>query len=87
MLAMRYIITVIATLALSTACHAQDGPNAFISGQGYNSCGKYLAAVHGHAPGTGRVLNHPQGQLYDDHIRYLDWLNGFFTATNVWGNE
>ena len=39
---MRYIITVIATLALSTACHAQDGPNAFISGQGYNSCGKRL---------------------------------------------
>jgi hypothetical protein len=80
---MRYIVTVIATLTLSTASYAQ-GPNAFISGLGYESCGKYLAAVHGHAPGTGRLLTGPGGQFYDDHTRYMDWLNGFFTATNMW---
>ena len=80
---MRYIVTVIGTLVLSTACHAQ-GRNAYYSGLGYNSCGQYLAAVHGHPPGTGKLFTGPQGQFFDDHSRYLDWLNGFFTATNMW---
>jgi hypothetical protein len=80
---MRYIVMVIAALTLSTACHAQ-GVDAYISGLGYNSCGKYLAAVHGQAPGTGKLLTGPEGQLFDDHTRYMDWLDGFFSATNVW---
>src|SRR6516165_5675097 len=79
---MRYIIAVIATLALSTACHAQEATT--ISGLGANSCGRYLAAVHDHAPGKGKYLDHPDGQLYDAHYRYNDWLTGFFAATNVW---
>jgi hypothetical protein len=79
---MRYILTVIAGLTLGTACYAQEWGVKFVTGLGNNSCGKYLAAVHGHPPGTGRVLNRPDGQLYDDHIRYTDWLTGFFTATN-----
>src|SRR5262245_34353560 len=62
-LAMRYVITVITTLALSTACHAQV---AFISELGHNSCGKYLAAVHGHAVGIGRFIDSPEGQFSDD---------------------
>src|SRR5262249_33551208 len=62
-LAMRYVITVIATLALSTACHAHL---AFTSALGQKSGGKYLAAVHGHALGKGRFIDSPEGQFSDD---------------------
>jgi len=81
---MRYIITVIAALILSTACGAQEWGVKFVSGLGNNSCGQYLAAVHGHPPGKGMVLNHPDGRAYDYHTRYMDWIAGFSTATN-WG--
>jgi hypothetical protein len=81
---MRYIVTV-AVLILSSACHAQDGKVAWVRGLGNDSCGKYLAAVHGHAPGAGNTVNHPQhGRYYDDHVRYMDWLSGFVGATNWW---
>jgi hypothetical protein len=78
---MRYIVTV-AALILSCAPTASYAQWVTLSGLGGHSCGKYLAAVHGHAPGTGRVLNRPDGPAYDDHVRYMDWLNGFLTATN-----
>jgi hypothetical protein len=42
---MRYIVMVIAALIVSSVCHAQGGPQVFISGLGYNSCGKYLAVM------------------------------------------
>src|SRR2546423_874453 len=84
-LAMRYIIAVIAALILNTACYAQDwGSVKFITGLGNNSCGKYLAAVHGHPPGGGKALDHPDGRLYDDHFRYMAWLSGFFSGANWW---
>jgi hypothetical protein len=79
---MRYIVGVIAALILSTPCHAQ-GRN-LVSGLGIHSCGKYLAAVHGHPPGKGRFLNRPEGQFTDEHFRYAEWLSGFFSATNWW---
>jgi hypothetical protein len=81
---MRYIVTV-AALILScapTASYAQK--MLFSYGVGTNSCGKYLAAVHGHPPGIGRVANYPkEGRFFDDHHRYMDWLGGFLT-TNLW---
>jgi hypothetical protein len=75
---MRYIVAVvISALALSTASHAQGG-SFFIYGLGSDSCGKYLAAVHGHAPGAGNVIDHPQeGRYSDEHHRYMSWLYGF----------
>ena len=76
---MRYIVTVVAALILSTACHAQ-GRSTFIHNWGTNSCAKYLAAVQGHPPGTGIV----RGQFSDDHFLYMAWLGGFFSAMNVW---
>jgi hypothetical protein len=82
---MRYVVTV-AALILScapTASYAQQGFYAY--GLGNHSCGKYLAAVHGHAPGKGKAINHPQqGRFSDDHSLYITWLDGFFTATNQW---
>jgi hypothetical protein len=79
--AMRYIVTV-AALILSyapTAGYAQDDP-------GTHSCGKYLAAVHGHAPGTYNVIDRRQDgqQFADRHYVYLSWLGGFLSATNTW---
>jgi hypothetical protein len=76
---MRYIVVaVIAALILSTPCHAEERPLS------EHSCGKYLAAVHGHAPGTARGFDHPQhGPYYDNHTCYMDWLDGFFSATNM----
>ena len=80
---MRYIVTV-AALILScapTASYAQQD----VSAPGTHSCGKYLAAVHGHAPGTGTGFKeHSRGQFSDDHTLYMAWLDGFFTATNLW---
>jgi hypothetical protein len=82
---MRY--TTIAFLLLScaaTASYAQVR-NLFVSDLGNHSCGKYLAAVHGHPPGVGRVLkDSSEGQFSDDHHRYVAWLGGFFSATNWW---
>jgi hypothetical protein len=82
---MRYIVAaVIATLILSYAATADAQGRYFVYGLGTHSCGKYLAAVHGHPPGVGKVINHPEGRYSDDHVRYLAWLEGFFTATNLW---
>ena len=64
-----------------TACHAQMKT---VSEVGAHSCGKYLATVHGHAPGTGRSIDLPEGRAYDEHIRYAEWVLGFLTATNWW---
>jgi hypothetical protein len=80
---MRYIVTV-AALILSYASYAQS-QGIYIYSLGGHSCGKYLAAVHGHPPGIGKVINHPQdGRFSDDHYLYMAWLEGFFSATNVW---
>jgi hypothetical protein len=50
---MRYTVAaVIAALTLSTAGYAQTS----VSETGTDSCAKYLAAIHGHPPGSGRVL-------------------------------
>ena len=80
---MRYIVTVvIAALTVSTGSYAQHG---YVYDLGIDSCGKYLAAVHGHRPGVGKVFHHPQrGQFFDEHLRYMAWLEGFFSATNLW---
>jgi hypothetical protein len=81
---MRYIVAaVIAALSLSTASYAQERRN-IVSGFGLHSCSKYLAAVQGHAPGKGRLINRPEGQFTDEHFRYAEWLTGFFSATNWW---
>src|SRR4249920_1443659 len=76
---MRYIVTV-AALILScgiTTSYAEEAPAT-------HSCGRYLAAVHGHAPGTSTVLKDRGKQFYDDHTRYMSWLDGFLTATISW---
>jgi hypothetical protein len=84
---MRYIVTV-AALILSyapTASYAQESFRFHIYGLGNNSCGKYLAAVHGHPPGIGKVINHPQGgQFSDDHVLYMHWLAGFLVRQTGW---
>ena len=76
---MRYIVTVIAALIVPTASYGQG---TYIYSLGQNSCGKYLAAVHGHAPGKGIFLDRPDGQYYDDHFLYAEWLSGFLSAAN-----
>jgi hypothetical protein len=79
---MRYIVTV-AALILScgiTTSYALDDP-------GTHSCGRYLAAIHGHAPGIGTGLKDHGKQFYDDHILYMYWLAGFLSATNSWVME
>ena len=81
---MRYIVTV-AALILSYAPTASYAQRANVYGLGNDSCGKYLAAVHGHAPGKGTGFKDRwRGQFYDDHTRYMAWLGGFVTATNLW---
>jgi len=82
---MRYFVTaVIAASALSygTTADAQEKV-IFTTGLANNSCGKYLAAVHGHPPGKSMVADLPQGQFHDDHHRYIEWLRGFLTATDL----
>jgi hypothetical protein len=79
---MRYIVTV-AALILSYAPTTSYAQRVYEAGN--DSCGKYLAAVHGHAPGKGTGFKDRwRGQFYDDHTRYMDWLGGFVTATNLW---
>ena len=81
---MRYIVTV-AALILSYGITASYAQQAYVHGMGNNSCGKYLAAVHGHAPGKGSGFNDRwRGKFSDDHSLYMQWLAGFLTATNLW---
>jgi hypothetical protein len=81
---MRYIV-IVAALILSYGTTAGYAQGTYIYALGTHSCGQYLAAVHGHPPGIGYLINHPQqGRYYDDHSRYMGWLEGFFTATNWW---
>ena len=81
---MRYIVTV-AALILSYAPTASYAQQADVSAPGTHSCDKYLAAVRGHAPGKAREIDHaPEGRFSDDHTLYMAWLEGFFTATNLW---
>jgi hypothetical protein len=71
-------------LIFPTAVHGQ-GRSIFTYDLGTHSCGKYLAAVHGHPPGTGKVMNNPQGGRYvDEHFRYMAWLGGYLSAMNWW---
>ena len=79
---MRYIATV-AALILSYGITASYAQQAYVHGMGNNSCGKYLAAVHGHAPGKGSGFNDRwRGKFSDDHSLYMAWLGGFFSAMN-----
>ena len=79
---MRYIVTV-AALILSYGPTASYAQQAYVHGMGNNSCGKYLAAVHGHAPGKGSGFNDRwRGKFSDDHSLYMAWLGGFFSAMN-----
>ena len=81
---MRYIV-IVAALILSYAPTASYAQGANVYDLGNDSCGKYLSAVHGHAPGKGTGFKDRwRGQFYDDHTRYMDWLGGFVTATNLW---
>jgi hypothetical protein len=78
---MRYIGTV-AALILSYASYAQS-QGIYVHNWGTHSCGKYLAAVHGHPPGAGIGFNDRQrGQFSDDHTLYMGWLGGFLSAMN-----
>ena len=79
---MRYIATV-AALILSYGPTASYAQQAYVQGMGNNSCGKYLAAVHGHAPGKGSGFNDRwRGKFSDDHSLYMAWLGVFFSAMN-----
>src|SRR5260221_13805046 len=51
--AMRYIVTV-AALILSYAPTASYARSGYVYDLGTHSCGKYLAAVHGHPPGISK---------------------------------
>ena len=77
---MRYIVTV-AALILSYGTTASYAQRVYEAGN--DSCGKYLAAVHGHAPGKGSGFNDRwRGKFSDDHSLYMAWLGGFFSAMN-----
>ena len=81
---MRYIVTV-AALILSCGTTAGYAQKAYVSAPGTHSCGKYLAAVHGHAPGAGIGFNDRwRGQFYDNPFLYMAWLAGILDATNLW---
>ena len=82
---MRYVVTV-AALILSYGTTASYAQQAYVNGMGNNSCGKYLAAVHGHAPGKGSGFNDRwRGKILLMIILfYMQWLAGFLTATNLW---
>jgi len=74
------VIVALLLACVSTAGHAQS----FLAlGVGTNSCGMYLSAVHNHPPGMSRTVNSREGQFFDEHMRYVEWLGGFITVTNV----
>jgi hypothetical protein len=75
----------VAALILSYNTTASYAQKSYVYSLGGHSCGKFLAAVHGHAPGIGNVVSHRyDGHFSDGHSRYMAWLEGFFSATNLW---
>jgi hypothetical protein len=73
------VIVALLLACVSTAGHAQS---FFVLGVGRNSCGMYLSAVHNHPPGTSLGVKTREGQFFDEHARYIEWLGGFISATN-----
>jgi hypothetical protein len=67
---------------VSTIGYSQS-QGVFVIGMGDESCGKYLSAVHNQPPGKYRVLNRRDGEYYDEHMVYVEWLKGFLTALNL----
>lgn len=68
-----------------SALNATDGSNPILQyGAGASeSCGAYLAAAYGLAPGTS-VRMQRDGRTFEDHSRVLlQWAMGFLTAVNV----
>ena len=84
---MRYIVTV-AALILSYGTTAGYAQQANVSAPGTHSCGKYLAAVHGHAPGKGTGFNDRwRGQFYDDHTPLHGLVSWIFDCDQLVGDE
>src|SRR5262245_14914186 len=73
------VIVALLLACVSTAGHAQS---FFALGVGTNSCGMYLSAVHNHPPGMSRAVKTREGQFFDEHTRYVEWLGGFISAIN-----
>lgn len=80
---MRYIVTAMIAASVLSYNPAQ-GRGYFVYDPGNQSCEKYLAAVHGHAPGTASAINRRSRRYSDDHYLYMAWLGGFLSATNWW---
>ena len=79
----------VAALILSYGPTASYAQQSVVYDPGNHSCGKYLAAVHGHAPGKGNgYRSSSAGTIFMmTTLCYMAWLDGFFTATNLWVTE
>jgi len=58
-----------------------------VHGIGGKSCGDYLSAVSNHAPGTGMLIKHADGEYFDAAFVQREWLAGFMTAMNMMWSE
>ena len=79
---MRYIVTV-AALILSYGTTASYAQRAYVYDPGDHSCGKYLAAVHDHPPGTGMGFNDPQRghSMMTTIFTWLGWADFLLRPT------
>src|SRR5438046_1599433 len=74
--------SVIVALLLSCVSAAGHAQSFFALGVGMNSCGMYLSAAHNHPPGMSQAVKVSEGEFFDEHARYAQWLAGFISATN-----
>jgi hypothetical protein len=72
------LLAVIAPLA-----HADETIPVFVRGAGNDSCGKYLSATTGQAPGKGKEIDWQGHRFVDQSIVYQEWVAGFLTTVNI----
>jgi hypothetical protein len=52
-------------------------------GIGRQSCGSFVAAVYGEAPGQGHHLEYEGRKWHDEGRLYAEWIQGYITAINI----
>ncbi len=74
------VLIIAATLAailpaVSKAEPAIQGPRWAYRGAGNDSCGKFVAATSGNAPGRGMAIKNLDGKEYFDQSQlYAEWI-------------
>jgi hypothetical protein len=74
------LFVLLAAMAWGAVAHAQEFK---VMGMGTRSCGRFIATVDKHPPGTFLSLKRADGELFSENTGYQQWLMGFVSGFNT----